>query len=255
MITIKSEKQIEGIRQSCHHLATLLDFLENGFLQEGMTTLDIDDYCFNYVKKLGGTPAFKDYGGFPNTACISVNDEIIHGIPSKKRILRNGDLVSIDMGINLDGFFSDSARTIIVGGKARTKEDEMLCKVTRECLLLGCEAAGKKGARIHDIGAAVSKHAKKFNLGIVKDYCGHGVGLDVHEEPEIPNYVSRFTPNVRLRPGMVIAIEPMINLGTGRIIDNDPNGWTVRTADGKNSAHFEHTVAILENGMEILTQV
>ncbi len=132
---------------------------------------------------------------------------------------------------------------------------KLLCKVTRECLLLGCEAAGKKGARIHDIGAAVSKHARKYNFGIVKDYCGHGVGLDVHEEPEIPNYVSKFTPNLRLRTGMVLAIEPMINMGTGRIKDNDPNGWTVRTADGKILPILKHTIAILENGMEILTKV
>lgn len=254
MITIKSKKQIDGIRESCHLLAQLLDFLEDGYLVEGMSTLDIDDYCLNYVKKVGGTPAFRDYGGFPNTACISVNDEIIHGIPSKKRILKNGDLVSVDMGINLNGYFSDSARTIIVGGKG-TAEDEKLCKVTREALILGCEAAGKKGARVHDIGRAVFNHCNKEGYGVVRDYCGHGVGLEVHEEPEIPNYVSHLTPNLRLRPGMVIAIEPMINLGTARILDNDPNGWTVKTADGKRSAHFEHTVAILDDGMEILTRV
>jgi len=254
LITIKSEKQIAGIRESCHLLAELLDFLENGYLEEGMSTLDIDDYCLAYTKKVGGIPAFRDYGGFPNTACISVNDEIIHGIPSKKRILKNGDLVSVDMGINLNGYFSDSARTIIVGGKG-TPEDERLCKVTREALILGCEAAGKKGARLHDIGRAVYNHCNKAGFGVVRDYCGHGVGLDVHEEPEIPNYVSHFSPNLRLRPGMVIAIEPMITIGTEKISDNDPNGWTVTTADGKNAAHFEHTVAILENGMEILTKV
>lgn len=254
MITIKSEKQIAGIRTSCHLLAELLDFLENGYLEEGMSTWEIDKYCLDYTKKVGGIPAFRDYGGFPNTACISVNDEIIHGVPSKKRIIKNGDLVSVDMGINLDGYFSDSARTIIVGGKGKP-EDEKLCKVTREALILGCEAAGKKGARLHDIGRAVYDHCKKEGYGVVRDYCGHGVGLDVHEEPEIPNYVSHLSPNLRLRTGMVIAIEPMVNLGTAKITDNDPNGWTVRTADGRNSAHFEHTVAILENGMEILTKI
>ncbi len=254
MITIKSEKQIDGIRKSCHELAKLLDILEGGFIKEGMSTKDVDDFCYDYIIGLGGKPAFLGYGGFPASACISVNDVIIHGIPKKNQILKNGDLVSVDLGIDLDGYISDSARTIIVGGKS-TEENERLCQVTRECLALGIKAAAKKNARVSDIGRAVYNHATKNGFGVVKDYCGHGVGLELHEAPEIPNYVSHLSPNPRLRAGMVIAIEPMINLGTGKINDNDEDGWTVRTADGKSSAHFEHTIAITKDGIEILTKV
>jgi methionyl aminopeptidase len=254
MITIKNKEQIEGIRKSCHELCKLLDILGDGYLKEGMTTKFIDDFCYEYISNRGWKPAFKLFGGFPTTACISVNDEIIHGIPSDKKIIKNGDLVSIDLGINLDGYFSDSARTFIVGGKG-DPEDERLCKVTKECLALGCEAAGTRNARVHTIGKAVFDHADKNGFGVVREYCGHGVGLDVHEPPEIPNYVSILSPNPRLRPGMVIAIEPMINRGTADIIDDDPNGWTVRTADGLPAAHFEHTVVILSDGVEILTQI
>ncbi|MGD1816679.1 MAG: type I methionyl aminopeptidase [Pleomorphochaeta sp.] len=254
MIIIKNETQIEGIRKSCHELAKLLDILESGFIKEGMSTKEIDDFCYDYITNLGGKPAFLNYGGFPASACISVNDVVIHGIPSKDEIVKNGDLVSVDLGINLDGYFSDSARTFIVGGKS-TPENEKLCQVTKECLELGIKAAAKKNARISDIGRAVYSHATKNGFGVVKDYCGHGVGLDLHESPEIPNYVSHISPNPRLRAGMVIAIEPMINLGTDRIRDNYEDGWTVRTADKKPSAHFEHTVLIKNDGIEILTKV
>lgn len=254
MITIKNEKQIEGIRKSCKELAKLLDILENDFLKEGMTTKEIDDFCYNHIIALGGTPAFLNYGGFPASACISVNDVVIHGIPSKHEVLKNGDLVSIDLGITLDGYISDSARTIIVGGKS-TEENEKLCSVTKECLHLGIKAASKKNARVSDIGRAVSNHATRNGFGVVKDYCGHGVGLELHESPEIPNYVSHISPNPRLRPGMIIAIEPMINMGTGKIRDNFEDGWTVKTADGKPSAHFEHSILITKEGAEILTQV
>lgn len=254
MITIKSEKQIDGIRKSCHELARLLDILESGFLKEGMSTKDIDDFCYDYITNLGGKPAFLGYGGFPASACISVNEVVIHGIPSKKHIIKNGDLVSIDLGIDLNGYISDSARTIIVGEKS-SEENEKLCRVTKECLELGCKAAAKKGARVSDIGRAVYSHATKNGFGVVKDYCGHGVGLELHESPEIPNYVSHLSPNPRLRAGMVIAIEPMINMGTGKILDNFDDGWTVKTADGKPSAHFEHTIAITNDGIEILTKI
>jgi len=199
-----------------------------------------------------GVPAFLHYEGFPATACISVNEEVIHGIPSKKRIIQEGDLVDVDLGINMNGHFSDMARTFIVG---KTKDEyQQLCDVTEESLRLGIEAASQKGARIQDIGSAVYKHARKHGYGVVRDYCGHGVGLDVHEEPEIPNYTSSYLPNPRIREGMVLAIEPMINLGTHkvRLLSND---WTVVTADGLPSAHFEDTVACTQNGLEILTVV
>ncbi len=253
MITIKNEKQIQGIEQSCHELGKLLDILESGFIKEGMNTKEIDEFCYNYIINLGGTPAFLNYGGFPASACISVNDVVIHGIPSKNQILKNGDLVSVDLGINLNNYISDSARTIIVGDKT-TQENEKLCKITKECLALGIKAAGKKNARVSDIGRAVYNHATKNGFGVVKDYCGHGVGIDLHESPEIPNYVSHLSPNPRLRAGMVIAIEPMINLGSSKVRTNFEDGWTVKTADGKPSAHFEHTILITKDGAKILTK-
>ncbi len=250
MIQLKNKEQIDRIRESCHLLSRLLDSFD-GYIEPGMSTRDIDQHAHSFIIKHHGTPAFLNYMGFPASACVSVNEEIIHGIPSRHHLIKEGDLVSIDLGINLGGYFSDSARTYIVGGHS-TPENEMLVKVTRECLGYGIEAAGKSGARIHDIGAAVYRHANRHGFGVVRDYCGHGVGLAVHEEPEIANYVNPMSPNPRLRPGMVLAIEPMINLGTKNIKELD-DGWTVVTADGKPSAHFEHTVAITEDGVEILT--
>ena len=249
MITLKTLEQIDRIRESCRLLARLLDSL-SGFIEPGMTTKAIDTYCHQYIVKHNGRPAFLNYMGFSGSACISVNEEIIHGIPGNRKI-QSGDLVGIDIGIDLNGFYSDSARTFIIGGHS-TPENERLVKVTQECLYLGIEGAKKNQARIHDISAPIFKHADSNGFGVVRDYCGHGVGLSPHEEPQVPNYVSPMSPNPRLRPGMVLAIEPMINLGTKNIRDLD-DGWTVVTADGKPSAHFEHTIAITEDGVEILT--
>ncbi|WP_422480730.1 type I methionyl aminopeptidase [Pleomorphochaeta sp. DL1XJH-081] len=249
MITLKTPDQIKGIEASCRLLAQLHDSL-GGFIEPGMTTKEIDNYCYDFIVSHKGRPAFLNYMGFPASACISVNDEVIHGIPGKRKI-EKGDLVSIDLGIDLKGYYSDAARTFIAGGSS-TKENELLVKVTKECLELGIEGAKRPNARIHDISAPIYKHANSFGFGVVRDYCGHGVGLSLHEEPQIPNYVSARSPNPRLRVGMVLAIEPMINLGTKNIRDLD-DGWTVVTADGKPSAHFEHTVAITEDGVKILT--
>ncbi|MCF0261627.1 MAG: type I methionyl aminopeptidase [Sphaerochaetaceae bacterium] len=251
MILLKTEEQIKGIRQSCHLLCQLLDSLD-GKIVAGMSTMDIDKMCYDFITKHGGKPAFLHYEGFPATACISVNEEIIHGIPKKNKIIKDGDLVSVDLGINLKGYFSDSARTFEVGNVA--PELKRLNKVTRECLYKGIEVLNKPNCRIQDIGQAVFNHAHGNGFGVVREYTGHGVGLEVHESPEIPNYVSRFSPNPRIRQGMVLAIEPMINLGADGIIDM-PDGWTVITADGKPSSHWEHTVAITANGPEILTQI
>ncbi len=254
MIQLKTDEQIEGIRQSCHMLCELLDSLEDGkIIKEGMSTKDIDTYCHDWITKRHAEPACLHYEGFPAATCISVNDEIIHGIPKANKIIKDGDLVSVDLCINLKGYISDSARTYIVGGKS-TAQAEKLVKVTRECLYKGIEAASQPHARVMDIGAAVFKHADKNGFGVVREYCGHGVGFDVHEDPEIPNYVSHSLGNPRLREGMVFAIEPMITMGSRNIIDM-PDGWTVVTADHKMAAHFEHTVAITRNGLEILTQI
>lgn len=249
MITLKSPEQLLGIEKSCRLLARLHDSLET-FIEPGMTTKEIDSYCYAFIVENKGKPAFLNYMGFPASACISVNEEVIHGIPGK-RVIQKGDLVSIDLGINLDGYYSDAARTFIAGGSS-TPENEKLVQVTRECLKVGIIGASRPNARVHDISAPIYKLANDNGFGVVRDYCGHGVGLALHEEPQVPNYVSARSPNPRLRVGMVLAIEPMINLGT-KNIRNLEDGWTVVTADGKPSAHFEHTIAITESGVKILT--
>jgi methionyl aminopeptidase len=215
-----------------------------------MTTKEIDKFAYDFIIKHKGTPAFLNYMGFPATCCISVNEEVIHGIPSDRKIV-SGDIVSLDIGINLKGYYSDAARTLLVGSDV-PKNVQKLVSVTKECLLIGIEGASKKGGRIHDISGPISKHAEQNGFSVVRDYCGHGVGLEVHEDPQIPNYISTFSPNPRLREGMVLAIEPMINLGTKKVevLEND---WTVVTADGKPSAHWEHTIAITNEGVQILT--
>ena len=249
MITLKTPDQIKYIAQSCRLLAQLHDSL-GSFIEAGMTTKEIDSYCHDFIVRHKGRPAFLNYMGFPGSACISVNEEIIHGIPGKRKI-ENGDLVSIDLGIDLDGYYSDAARTFIVG-TTDNPDHERLVRITRQCLEVGIQGASKPNARIHDISAPIFKLADSNGFGVVRDYCGHGVGLAIHEEPQVPNYVSAMSPNPRLRVGMVLAIEPMINLGTKNIRHLD-DGWTVVTADGKPSAHFEHTIAITEDGVKILT--
>ncbi len=251
MILLKTEEQIDGIRKSCKMLAQLFEHLD-GKIVAGMSTWDVDQICHEFIIKHGGKPAFLHYEGFPATACVSVNEEVIHGIPKKKRMIQDGDEVSVDLGINLGGYFSDACRTYLVGNVK--PEVRKLVQVTRECCERGIDALNKPHCRIQDIGAAVYEHAHRNGYGVVREYCGHGVGLKVHEDPEIPNYVSHFSPNPRIREGMVIAIEPMINLGGDGIIDM-PDGWTVVTADGKPAAHWENTVAITANGPEILTQL
>ncbi len=251
MILLKTEEQIDGIRKSCHMLCELLDSLE-GRIKGGMSTKEIDTYCHDWIVSRKGKPACLHYEGFPATACISVNEEVIHGIPKKNKIIQDGDIVSVDICINLNGYISDSARTYMVGDVK--PEVRKLVEVTEECLYKGIEAASQKNARVMDIGRAVYEHANKNGFGVMREYTGHGVGLDLHEDPEIPNYVCHSLGNPRLREGMVFAIEPMIQLGTHKINELD-DGWTVVTADGKPAAHFEHTVAITKNGLEILTKI
>ena len=248
MITLKTEEQIDGIRKSCRLLHSLLEEL-NSFIKEGISTKAIDVFAEEFIRHHGGKPAFLHYEGFPATACVSVNDEVIHGIPSSHRIIQSGDLVKVDLGINLNGYFSDSAYSYEVGNVS--EKVKRLNKITRESLYLGIDAINKKGARISDISRAIFIHNSKEGYGVVRDYCGHGVGLEVHEEPLIPNYVSSYQ-NLRLKEGMVIAIEPMITLGTWEVHTLD-NGWTVVTDDGSIASHHEHTVAITADGPEILT--
>lgn len=251
MITLKTADQIKYIRESCQLLAQLHNSLET-FIEEGMTTLEIDKYSYDFITKHRGTPAFLNYMGFPASTCISINEEVIHGIPSK-RVIKKGDVVSLDIGINLNGYFSDAARTHIIG-EPHDEEIKKLVEVTEHSLYAGIEGSKKPNARIHDISAPIFTLANSHGFGVVRDYCGHGVGLAVHEDPQIPNYVGARAANPRLRVGMVLAIEPMINLGTKNVILLE-DGWTVVTADGKPSAHFEHTIAVTEEGIQILTQI
>ncbi|MCQ2594254.1 MAG: type I methionyl aminopeptidase [Treponemataceae bacterium] len=247
MIRLKNETQINGIRKSCKLLAQMFNEVLPQ-VKAGMSTRDVDDLCREFIIGHGGKPAWYAEG-FDGAACISVNDEVIHGVPSKKRKIVDGDIVSIDVGIDLDGYISDSSHTIAIGKVS--PEVEKLMQVTKQCLDAGI-AACKVGNRISDISKAVYAIADKAGYGVVYDYCGHGVGLSVHEEPNIPNVPGRGV-NPRIQAGMVLAIEPMINLGVADVYVDSADEWTVLTEDGKVSCHEEHTVAVFADHTEILT--
>ncbi|MHB8433170.1 MAG: type I methionyl aminopeptidase [Candidatus Tyrphobacter sp.] len=246
MITLKSSREIETIARSGRVTAAVLSELMQR-ARPGVTTGELDDFAERAIRERGGVPTFKGYRGFPASICASVNDEIVHGIPGRY-VLRDGDLLSIDIGTTLDGFVSDSAVTVPIG--EISAQARRLLAVTQECLMIGI-AATRSGAHVGDIGAAVQEHAESNGFGVVRELVGHGVGREMHEEPQVPNYGRRGT-GAKLRPGLVIAIEPMITQGApGVQIQKD--GWTVVTADGKLAAHFEHTVAVTEKGPKILT--
>lgn len=247
MMVVKNEDQIAGIRVSCRYLAALFQEL-SPMMVEGQTPERIDSFARTFIEKIGGRPSFLGYGGFPASVCISVNEVVIHGIPNKRPFV-HGDVVGIDCGIEYRGYFSDSAYTFEIG-RANDAVKKLLT-TTEESLYLGIEAA-VVGNRVKDISRAVYKHVRKNGYGVVRPYCGHGVGLAVHEDPQIPNYPGA-GPNPRLRSGMIIAIEPMINLGGDDVIVLDDD-WTVVTRDKSVSAHFEHTVLITDGGPEILTK-
>ena len=247
MIIIKSPEDIKKLKKACNISADVLQY-SGEQINAGMSTYELDKLIHDYIIAAGAKPSFLGYGGFKGNACISINDEVIHGIPSKKTIIRSGDIVSIDVGAYIDGFHGDNAYTYKVG--AVSPAAEKLLRVTNECLHLGI-AAAKPGNRIGDIGFAVQKHAEDNGFHVVREYVGHGLGRDLHEEPEVPNY-GRRGRGVRLVPGMTIAIEPMINEGTASV-KVLPDGWTVKTVDGSLSAHFEHSIAITANGPVILT--
>ena len=249
MIRLKNEKQIDGIRKSCKMLSAMYRDLIP-LVKPGIQTTDIDRWVRDWIKRAGGRPAFLGYEVrkkiFPAAICISINNEVIHGIPSKRKI-HEGDLVSLDCGIDLDGYISDQAMTLEAGRVSR--ECHELNLATRDCLYKGI-AAIKSGERLLQYARAVQGHALSKGFGVVHEYCGHGVGFGLHEDPQVPNVPHGSNP--RMCKGLVLALEPMINLGTGDI-DVLEDGWTVVTADNEESAHWEHTVAILEGGAEILT--
>jgi len=250
LIRIKNEKQIDGIRKSCKLLSAMYRELIP-YVKPGVQTIDIDRWVQDWIKRAGGRAVFLGYtlkkNPYPAAICISINDEVIHGIPSKKRI-HEGDLVSLDCGIDLNGFISDQAVSIEAG---KVSDDvKKINKITNEALYSGITAA-KAGDRLLQISRAVESYVKPFGYGIVKEYCGHGVGLALHEDPQVPN--SPHGPNPKISNGMVIAIEPMINMGTSdiEVLEDE---WTVVTADSKVSAHWEHTIAIFNGKTEILTE-
>lgn len=247
MIRLKNETQIAGIRRSCRLLADMFASVLPQ-VRAGISTKDIDDLCRRFIKSHGGKPAWYRED-FPGAACVSVNDEVIHGVPSRRRVLHDGDIVSIDVGIDLDGYISDSTHTVMIGDVS--PEVRRLVEVTKESLYAGI-AAAKAGNRVSDIAKAVTKVAGGAGYGIVYDYCGHGVGLDVHEDPSVPNNADFSGANPRLQSGMVIAIEPMINLGVPDVFVGEDD-WTVLTKDGRPSCHWEHTVAIFADRTEVLT--
>lgn len=249
MIIVKSPEDIKKLKTACKISAEVLKYAGE-HINAGMSTYELDKLIHDYITAAGAKPSFLGLYGFKGSACISLNDEVIHGIPSKKTIIRSGDIVSVDVGAYINGYHGDNAYTFKVG--AVSPVAEKLLKVTNECLHLGI-AAAKPGNRVGDIGYAVQKHAEDNGFSVVREYVGHGVGRDLHEEPEVPNFGSRGR-GVRLVPGMTIAIEPMINRGTAKV-KVLPDGWTVKTVDGSLSAHFEHTIAITENGPVILTAV
>lgn len=247
MIVMKTSAELKRMREACVISARALR-LAGQAVQPGVSTAEIDRIAHNYIVECGATPAFLNYNGFPASACISINDEVIHGIPSPKRVLREGDLVKIDLGAVFNGYVGDTAATFAAGDIS--EDAKRLSDTTRESLYAGI-ARAVAGGRIGDIGAAVQGFSEGRGYGVVREYTGHGVGTQLHEDPSVPNFG---TPNrgVRLLPGMTIAIEPMINAGSHgvRVL---PDGWTVKTRDGSLSAHFEHTVAITNDGPVILT--
>ena len=246
MITIKSQREIELLKIAGNIVYQTHQYLKP-FVKEGITTKELDKLAEDFIRSKDATPSFKGYEGFPSTLCTSINSEVVHGFPSDRK-LKNGDIISIDIGACYKGYHGDSAWTYAVG-EVDDKTRKLL-EDTEKSLFVGL-AQVKPGNRIGDIGYAIEQYAHKHNLGVVKELCGHGVGTSVHEDPEVPNYG---IPNTgpRLKEGMVIAVEPMLTLGRPDIFIHD-NNWTIDTQDGSLSAHFEHTVVVTKDGYQILT--
>jgi len=237
------------MRQSGQMLATVLKYLE-GQVTPGISTKWLADSAASELRKLGGEPTFKGYQGFPDVLCVSINNEVVHGIPSKHKIIQDGDIVSLDFGVTWQGMITDSALTVIAG-KPKQQGHIRLVRDTEEAMRIGI-ATVRDQVRTGDIGEAIEKFLTKHSYGIVRDLVGHGVGHQLHEDPNIPNY-GRANSGPWLSAGMTIAIEPMVTLGTDRVVVA-PDGWTVLTADGKWAAHFEHTILITNDGAEVLTE-
>ena len=248
MITLKSKREIEIMRDASRIVAEVLGGLRN-ICRSGVTTRELDAFAEKIPAKYGATPAFKGYRGFPGALCTSINQQVVHGIPGKYE-LKDGDIVSLDFGVQHKGYYGDAALTVPVG--KITPRNKKLLKITEECLYHGIDQMVPEN-HLSDLSRAIQTHAESNGFSLVKEFGGHGIGRHLHEEPMVLNYVTD-ERGIKLRPGLVLAIEPMVNTGTAqvRIL---PDGWTVVTGDGKPSAHFEHTVAVTENGPVILTRM
>lgn len=246
MISLKSKREIVLMRESSQILKSALVAIA-AYIRPGVTTLELDAVAEEVIRGAGAVPAFKGYRGFPGTICASVNDEVVHGIPSK-RTLEEGDIFSVDVGVKCNGYFSDAARTLPVG--KIDQKSEKLITVTKDSFFAGVDAI-KPGARLGDVSAAIQEHVEKNGFSIVRDFVGHGIGRELHEDPQIPNFGMKGT-GPKLENGMALAIEPMVNSGTWRvkILDNE---WTVVTADRSLSAHYENTIVIHDDKVEVLT--
>ena len=247
MIIIKSPREIELMRQAGKVVGAVFDALKP-LCKEGVTTLELANVAEQVITSFGAKPTFKGYGGFKGAICVSVNDEVVHGIPNKHRILQDGDIVSLDAGLIYKGYHSDAARTYAVGNTS--KEAQQLIDVTRQSFFEGIKYA-KAGNRLHDISNAIAAYAESFGYGVVRDLVGHGIGTELHDDPQIPNF-KQLRRGIKLVPGMTLAIEPMINAGTWEVCWLDDE-WTVVSEDGSLSAHYENTVLITDGEPEILT--
>lgn len=247
MISVKSEREIELMRESCRVVKETLGFVGKN-IKAGMTTKEVDELVYRYITASGAIPSSLGYEGYPASACVSVNEVVVHGIPSD-RVLMDGDIVSVDITAEKNGYNGDACRTFMIGNVS--EEKRRLVKVTEECFFKAVEDL-KAGTPLYDIGYKVQTHAESNGYGVVRALVGHGIGRDMHEDPSVPNYGRKGT-GMRLKAGMTICIEPMICMGTYKVNFNQSDGWTVTTADGKPAAHYENTVLIKEDGVEILT--
>ncbi len=248
MVTVKSESEIAVMKKAGAILADVLALVEE-HAKPGVTTKYLDKLAYEYIIRQNAVPSFLNYGGFPATLCLSIDDEIVHGIPSDKRVLEEGMLLKVDGGVGIGGLHTDAARSVAIG--RISAEKAQLARCCKECFFEGIKVL-KDGARLGDYGAVCQKYAESHGYGVVRELVGHGIGATVHEDPSIPNYGMRGR-GMRVVSGMTLAIEPMINLGTRRVVQTEGDDWTILTADGKPSAHYENTIVIRPEGVEIIT--
>lgn len=248
MVTVKSESEIAVMKKAGAILADVLALVEE-HAKPGVTTKYLDKLAYEYIIRQNAVPSFLNYGGFPAALCLSIDDEIVHGIPSDKRVLEEGMLLKVDGGVGIGGMHTDAARSVAIG--RISAEKAQLARCCKECFFEGIKVL-KDGARLGDYGAVCQKYAESHGYGVVRELVGHGIGATVHEDPSIPNYGMRGR-GMRVVSGMTLAIEPMINLGTRRVVQTEGDDWTILTADGKPSAHYENTVVIRPEGVEIIT--